>query len=101
RPSLPTLEHIARRTGKPVEFFLAEQGEVRDGLPGKLGELEALVAGRPSEEAIRLGRLLIDEGAAAFRLGRIRYFLGQAYLASSQPEQAAAPLAEARAHFEA
>ena len=24
RPSLPTLEHIARRTGKPVEFFLAD-----------------------------------------------------------------------------
>jgi len=23
RPSLPTLEHIARRTGKPVEYFLA------------------------------------------------------------------------------
>src|SRR5260370_12373822 len=23
RPSLPTLEHIAHRTGKPVEFFLA------------------------------------------------------------------------------
>src|SRR3982075_4726579 len=24
RPSLPTLEHIARQTGKPVEFFLAD-----------------------------------------------------------------------------
>ena len=26
RPSLPTLEHIARRTGKPVEYFLADPG---------------------------------------------------------------------------
>ena len=24
RPSLPTLEHIARRTGRPIEFFLAQ-----------------------------------------------------------------------------
>ncbi len=101
RPSLPTLEHIARRTGKPVEFFLAEQGEARDGLQGKLVELEALVADGRSEEAIKLGRWLIEEGASAFRLGRIRYFLGQAHLASSQPERAAAPLAEARSHFEA
>jgi tetratricopeptide (TPR) repeat protein len=101
RPSLPTLEHIARRTGKPVEFFLAEQGEARDGLQGKLVELEALVADGRSAEAIKLGKWLLDGGASAFRLGRIRYFLGQAYLASSQPEQAAALLAEARAHFEA
>src|SRR5579864_8198117 len=30
RPSLPTLEHIARRTGKPVEFFLAEPANGSD-----------------------------------------------------------------------
>ena len=30
RPSLPTLEHIARRTGKPVEYFLAAPAGAAD-----------------------------------------------------------------------
>src|SRR5436309_16031193 len=40
RPSLPTLEHIARRTGKPVEFFLAEPTAAADETQGDLNALE-------------------------------------------------------------
>src|SRR6266513_111522 len=40
RPSLPTLEHIARRTGRPVEFFLADPGGVTDETLAGLVELE-------------------------------------------------------------
>lgn len=101
RPSLPTLEHIARRTGKAVEFFLAEPAGVSDDTQSSLIELEAMVADGRNDEAIRLGEWLLDQGTSAFRLGRIRYFLGQAYSGSSQPERAARLLAEARAHFEA
>jgi tetratricopeptide (TPR) repeat protein len=101
RPSLPTLEHIARRTGKPVEFFLAEPAGATDETQANLIALEAMVADGRNHEAIALGRSLMDRGASAFRLGRIRYFLAQAYLGSAQPEQAATLLAEARAHFEA
>src|SRR5579872_1445361 len=43
RPSLPTLEHIARRTGKPIEFFLADPGGVTDEMQAGLIELEGLV----------------------------------------------------------
>src|SRR5258707_10768303 len=43
RPSLPTLEHIARRTGKPVEFFLAEPAGAVDDTQASLIELEAMV----------------------------------------------------------
>src|SRR5690348_18317347 len=42
RPSLPTLEHIARRTGKSVEFFLAEPQGAADDTDTRLIELEAL-----------------------------------------------------------
>jgi tetratricopeptide (TPR) repeat protein len=101
RPSLPTLEHIARRLGKPVEFFLAEPVGAADDAQASLIELEVLVADGRNNEAINLGLLMLDRGTSAFRLGRIRYFLAQAYLGSAQPERAAPLLEEARAHFEA
>lgn len=101
RPSLPTLEHIARRTGKPVEFFLAEPAGAADDAQARLLQLEALVAEGRHEEAISLGSSLLERGSSAFRLGRIRYCLGLAYLAAAEPERASALLAEARSHFEA
>ena len=101
RPSLPTLEHIARRTGKPMEFFLAEPGGAGDDAVARLVELEALVADGRSTEAIALGRSLLDKSSSAYSLGRIRFLLGQAHLASSEPERAAGLLEDARAHFEA
>ncbi|HEV2141631.1 MAG TPA: helix-turn-helix transcriptional regulator, partial [Candidatus Dormibacteraeota bacterium] len=101
RPSLPTLEHIARRTSKPVEFFLAEPAGAPDDTQASLIELEAMVADGRFREAILLGGSLLDRGSSAFRLGRIRFFLAQAYLGSSQPDRASALLLEARAHFEA
>lgn len=101
RPSLPTLEHIARRLGKPVEFFLAEPAGAADDSQASLLELEVLVADGRNDEAIALGTSLLERGTSAFRLGRIRYFLAQAYIGSAQPERASPLLAEARAHFEA
>jgi tetratricopeptide (TPR) repeat protein len=101
RPSLPTLEHIAHRTGKPVEFFLADPSGATDDTQIRVAELEAMVADGRFPEAIALGQSLLDLGSSAYRLGRIRYFLAMAYLQSSMPEQASGLLAEARAHFEA
>jgi tetratricopeptide (TPR) repeat protein len=101
RPSLPTLEHIARRTGKPVEFFLAEPAGAADDTQTSLLELEVLVADGRNDEAIVLGNTLLERGTSAFRLGRIRYFLAQAYIGAGQLERASALLGDARAHFEA
>ena len=101
RPSLPTLEHIARRTNKPVEFFLAEPAGTSDDTLAGLIELEAAVADGRNQEAIALGQTMLDRGTSPFRLGRIRFFLAQAHLAEAMPERAAALLKEARSHFEA
>lgn len=101
RPSLPTLEHIAQRTGKPVEFFLADPSSSTDETQIALAELEAMVADGRYDEAIALGRSLLDKGSSAFRLGRIRYFLAMAYLQLAQPAEAESLFAEAQAHFEA
>jgi tetratricopeptide (TPR) repeat protein len=101
RPSLPTLEHIARRTGKPVEFFLAEPAGATDDAQASLLELEVLVADGRNDEAIAMGSSLLERGASPFRLGRIRYLLAQAHAGAGQQERASVLLAEARAHFEA
>ncbi len=101
RPSLPTLEHIARRTGKPIEFFLAEPASAEDQTAASLLSMAAMLAEGRNEKAIELGRWLLDQGASAFRVGRIRFMLAQAYLNAGRHEEAEVLLAESRAHFEA
>src|SRR6476661_1720556 len=101
RPSLPTLEHIARRTGKPVEFFLADPGGTTDTSQTALADLEALVGDGQYTQAIALGESMLDLGTSAHRLGRIRYFVAMAYIQLGQTEPAEALLAQAHAHFEA
>src|SRR5713226_1138730 len=101
RPSLPTLEHIAQRTGKPVEFFLADPAGTTDESQSALADLEAMVGDGRFAEAIALGRSLLDLGTSAHRLGRIRYFVAMACIQLGQTEQAEELLIQARAHFEA
>jgi tetratricopeptide (TPR) repeat protein len=100
RPSLPTLEHIARRLGKSVEFFLADQSGPADETRTGLIELEAMVAEGRHQEAIARGDELLKLSTSAHRLGQLRFLLGQAYLQLAQPDKAAFLLREAHAHFE-
>ncbi|HEY8816419.1 MAG TPA: tetratricopeptide repeat protein [Candidatus Dormibacteraeota bacterium] len=100
RPSLPTLEHIARRLGKSVEFFLADQSSSADETRTGLIELEAMVAEGRHLEAIAHGEELLKFSSSAHRLGQLRFLLAQAYLALSQPDQASSLLREAHSHFE-
>jgi tetratricopeptide (TPR) repeat protein len=101
RPSLPTLEHIAERTGKPVEFFLADPAGTTDEAQASLADLESMVGDGRFTEAIALGESLLDLGTSAHRLGRIRYFVAMAYIQTGQTEHAENLLVQARAHFEA
>ena len=100
RPSLPTLEHIARKTGKTVEFFLADQSGNTDETKTGLIELEARVAEGRFEEAIVLGEQLLNLSSSAHRLGQLRYLLAQSHLYLGRPDKAASLLREAHAHFE-
>jgi tetratricopeptide (TPR) repeat protein len=101
RPSLPTLEHIAQRTGKPVEFFLADPEGTTDESQTSLADLEAMVGDGRFSEAIALGESLLDLGTSAHRLGRIRYFVAMAYIQVGETDHAQDLLVQARAHFEA
>ena len=100
RPSLPTLEHIAQRTGKPVEFFLADPSGVSNETQDGLVELETLLAQGRYPEAIELGNRLLSLGSSAYRLGPIRYHIARAYLQLGKPDPAGELLHQASAHFE-
>lgn len=101
RPSMPTLEHIARRTGKPVEYFLADPGGATDEAHTGLLRLETLCAAGRFADAAALGKQLLEGTNSAHRQGRIRYFLAQALLNLGQADEAGDLLAAAHAHFEA
>src|SRR5207302_739309 len=94
RPSLPTLEHIARRTGKPIEYFLADPGGSTDENHAGLIELESLVAANRFAEAVELGQRMLHAGSSAHRLGRIRYYTAFSLLNLARPKEAAALLKE-------
>ena len=99
RPTLPTIQLIAARTGKPLEFFLedSEAAIVKrldlDKLRGlaaaeKFGELATAAAAAKAEAVDPL-----DRAWAAF-------FLGQAYYRSTKPRLALDELREARDTFQ-
>jgi tetratricopeptide (TPR) repeat protein len=100
RPSLPTLEHIAQRTGKPVEFFLADPAGTMDETHDGLLELEAVIGEGRYTDAIALGERLLGLSSAAHQLGKIRYLLAQAHLQLGKPDLATDLLHQAHAHFE-
>jgi tetratricopeptide (TPR) repeat protein len=102
KPSLETLQLIARQTRKPIEYFLlAPPAHPELAEPHKdLAQLEQLTAVRDFEAVVALSLTLLerdwsDEGRAV-----IRFYLGQAYCRLVQPHDALFHLAPARAQFE-
>lgn len=102
RPSLETLQLIARQTRKPIEYFLlAPPAHPELAEPHKdLAQLEQLTAVRDFEAVVALSLTLLerdwsDEGRAV-----IRFYLGQAYCRLVQPHEALVHLPPARAQFE-
>jgi tetratricopeptide (TPR) repeat protein len=102
RPSLETLELIARRTHKPVEFFLLRP----DGAPElierrrELDELERLTAVRDFRKVIDLAPTLLEDKWGKEDLALIRFYLGQAYCRLVRPTEALQQLPFAREVFE-
>ena len=104
RPSMPVLEMIAERTGRPVSWFLAPGGRKSAAdleLEARIGELENMAVEQRYEEVrARAGELLEQAVGETFE-ARIRYFLGRALVRLNDPDEALPNLKRARAIFEA
>jgi tetratricopeptide (TPR) repeat protein len=102
KPSLETLRLIARKTQKPIEFFLLDP----DGQPDltepqrELRELERLTLVRDFAAVVKLGLALLGKRWSDDDAALVHFYLGQAYCRLVQAEEALKYLPKARQHFE-
>lgn len=105
RPSLPTLELIARRTGHPMSFFLP-QGVAPPSTPGsadiqlRVAELERLALQRDDETVVKQADELLEQGLGRWEEAHVRYLAGQARVQTGRRQGALAHLRRARVLFE-
>jgi tetratricopeptide (TPR) repeat protein/DNA-binding XRE family transcriptional regulator len=101
RPSMETLQQIARQTRKPIEFFLTS-----DGPPAlterqtQLRELERLTAVRDLPKVIEMGISLLSQEWGVEEAAVIHFCIGQAYCRLVRPTEALQQLRLAREEFE-
>ena len=101
RPSMETLQQIARQTRKPIEFFLDQDASPSlDERQTKLRELERLSAGRELEKVLEMGNTLLERQWSAEDAAVIHFSLGQAYCRLVKPTEALPHLRIALGEFE-
>lgn len=105
RPSMPVLEMIAKRTGKPVAAFLtdAPAAATRGDAGARnqaLDELERLCLGEDFQGAIVLGEEMVNRFGDEWMRAHLHYYLGQAYARLPQPEKGLQHLRKARSLYE-
>jgi tetratricopeptide (TPR) repeat protein len=101
RPSMETLEQIARQTRKPIEFFLAQDPAIAlTERQTQLRELEHLSALRKLDKVIEVGTSMLDQHWSDEDIASIHFSLGQAYCRLVQPDDALKHLKPAREAFE-
>jgi tetratricopeptide (TPR) repeat protein len=98
-PTLPTLELIAERTGKPIDYFLDD--ELPAAGPGiDFIEIEQLLASEDFERVKELTAHHLGVRLARADTARLRFLKGQAHIRQADAEGAAPLLAAAREYYE-
>jgi tetratricopeptide (TPR) repeat protein len=101
RPTLPTIQLIATRTGKPLDYFLEEPSLAGGTGRPDLDRLRELAAAEKFAELIEAAKQV--KSAAGERLDRAwaGFYLAQAQVRLSDPHPALLELEEARESFKA
>ena len=99
-PTLPTLELIAERTGKPLDFFLDDEPPAR-GAGIDFLEIEHLLASEAFERVKELTAFHLEGRLSRADIANLRFLKGQAHIRQADAEGAAPLLAAAREHYEA
>jgi len=101
RPSMETLQQIARQTRKPIEFFLTpDSPSALTERQTQLRELDRLTAVRELQSVVKLGVSLLEQDWSVEDEALIHFCLGQAYCRLVRPAEALRHLRLARAEFE-
>jgi tetratricopeptide (TPR) repeat protein len=100
RPSMETLEQIARQTRKPIEFFLIPDSPAFAERQAQLSELERLTAVRELNKVVEMGLALLQQQWSNADAALIHFSVGQAYCRLVRPAESLPHLKRARAEFE-
>lgn len=104
RPSMPTLELISRRTGKPLSYFLApEDGLSRSGgsaAERRMLEIEQLLETGQMAETVAAATELLPSVSDPWDLARLHLWIGRAQVQLRSAEAAVGHLRIARDLFE-
>lgn len=102
RPTMPTIELIAARTGKPIEYFLVPakpNGSEASNL--RLDTLRDLAAGERFEELRALAEKAKSEARGPIENAWAGFYIGQADIRLANPRPALLELHDARRAFQA
>jgi tetratricopeptide (TPR) repeat protein len=99
-PTLPTLELIAERTGKPIDYFLDDELPTA-GAGIDFIEIEHLLASEDFERVKELTAYHLAARLSRADTARLRFLKGQAHIRQADAEAAAPLLSGAREYYEA
>jgi tetratricopeptide (TPR) repeat protein len=99
-PTLPTLELIAERTGRPVEFFLDDEPPPHASGIDFL-EIEQLLAEDKFKRVVEACEDHLANRLSRAETARLRFLEGVAYMRQADAEHAAPLLLAAREYYEA
>ena len=100
KPSMETLRLIAERTGRPLDYFLAEPSTLEPRSSGMTSEIEHLLATGDLEAAVKAGYALLEQKPDRETAARIKHLVAHGHLRLAQAGQGRALAASAREHFE-
>src|SRR4030088_2155706 len=98
-PTLPTLELIAERTGKPVDYFLDDEVPAA-GAGIDFLQIEQLLASEDFERVKELTAHHLAVRLSRAETARLRFLKGQAHIRQADAEGAGPLLAGARDYYE-
>jgi tetratricopeptide (TPR) repeat protein len=98
KPSRETLELIAERTGRPVDFFLTSGGEAQAAM--RVAEVERLLVTGDNAGAVSAGETVLSHRPDPETEARLKLLVSMAYLRLAQPVVGRRLAIEARAYFE-
>ncbi len=91
---MPTLELIARQTGRPLTFFLAETVAPAQQVP--LDDIELMLERGELEQTIQRGERLLADTSDKWSLAQLHLWIGQAHARALRPDEALGHLRQAR-----
>ena len=103
RPTLPTIQLIAARTGKPLEYFLeaVDAPDVPAGVRPDLDKLRELAAAEKFAELRVAAEDAKSKAVGVLDRAWCRFYVAQAQIRLTDPHPALLELEEARAAFQA